>query len=147
MNNTIPWISHYRNQWMKCLIFDSIVILGKNGLRSFKDEMFENSVVIVVTKDATIRARYVNFGNYFFFDDPDQAYDFAKKLKKKIYICGGKSIFEHFYQKYRKEITKFHLTSIKRNFPFDVAFNLPFMLYESESTFLKDDTEIKTFEV
>lgn len=75
---------------------DSIVIMGRKTLFSFKDKMpLKNRINIVFTTNDKLKKDYENVGNIYFIKEKSEIKDIVDRFpNKKIFVIGGASIYE-----------------------------------------------------
>lgn len=75
---------------------DSIVIMGRKTLFSFKDKMpLKNRINIVFTTNDELKKDYENVGNIYFIKEKSEIKDIVDRFPdKKIFVIGGASIYE-----------------------------------------------------
>ena len=75
---------------------DSIVIMGRKTLFSFKDKMpLKNRINIVFTANDSLKNEYVNAKDIYFVKTIDDLNKVLDKYKnKKVFVIGGASIYE-----------------------------------------------------
>ena len=75
---------------------DSVVIMGRKTLFSFKDRMpLKNRINVVFTTNESLRSEYVNVDNIYFVKNIDALNKVLNKYNnKKVFVIGGASIYE-----------------------------------------------------
>lgn len=75
---------------------DSVVIMGRKTLFSFKDRMpLKNRINIVFTKNDSLKNEYVNVNDIYFVKTIDDLNEVLDKYKnKKVFVIGGATIYE-----------------------------------------------------
>lgn len=94
--NGLPWNIPKDLSLFKHLTENNIVIMGNKTFKSIGKPLI-NRINIVLTKTNGLN----NKENLFFFNNYSKAIEFAlefqNKLNKKIFIIGGKQIYEIFF--------------------------------------------------
>lgn len=116
--NGLPWNIPKDLSLFKHLTENNIVIMGNKTFKSIGKPLI-NRINIVLTKTNGLN----NKENLFFFNNYSKAIEFAlefqNKLNKKIFIIGGKQIYEIFFPM----IDELHLSTIKGTYKGDTSFN------------------------
>lgn len=117
LNGSLPWsnikddLNLFRTRTM-----DSIMIVGRKTFQTIKDIKLSTRKIIVVGQD---------------YKSLEEAISEAHKeciiLPKKIFIIGGKSIYDQIFEKYNHLIDKIFLTHMKDDFVCDTFVNVDFI--------------------
>lgn len=115
--NRLPWNIPKDLNLFKQLTENNIVIMGNKTFKSIGKPLI-NRINIVLTNTNGLN----NKENLFFFNNYLKAIEFAlqfqNKLNKKIFIIGGKQIYEIFFPM----IDEIHLSIINGTFKGDTSF-------------------------
>lgn len=115
-NNTMPWSIPEDLNLFKEITTDNIVIMGRKTFQSIGKPL-PNRVNFVLSKNTNIFHKDIKI-----FNCPDNALKealFLQKItNKKIFIIGGKTIYEHFLPL----VSEFHFSYIKGTFSGDTFF-------------------------
>ena len=115
-NNSMPWNIPEDLKLFKEITKDNIVIMGRKTFDSIGKPL-PNRINIVITKNENFTFKGVDV-----FNCPEEALLKAimlqKELNKKIFIIGGKTIYEYFLS----QIDEFHISYIKGSYTGDTNF-------------------------
>lgn len=80
---------------------DSVVIMGRKTLYSFKDKKpLKNRINIVFTNNDKLKDEYKDFDNIYFIKDEKELNDILKKYSdKKVFVIGGAKIYSDLIDK------------------------------------------------
>ena len=80
---------------------DSVVVMGRKTLFSFKNKMpLKNRINIVFTNNDTIKNDYKNVDNIYFIKSEKELDDMLLNYKdKKVFLIGGEKIYNEFIDK------------------------------------------------
>ncbi|MBO6119743.1 MAG: dihydrofolate reductase [Lachnospiraceae bacterium] len=80
---------------------DSIVVMGRKTLFSFKDKApLKNRINIVFTRNDELKNEYKQFDNIFFVKNEDELNEIIEKYKdKKVFLIGGAKIYNDLIDK------------------------------------------------
>ncbi|MGL4358770.1 dihydrofolate reductase [Cetobacterium sp.] len=115
-NNYMPWDIPEDLKKFKEVTTDNIIIMGRKTFQSI-GRALPNRINLVLTKDKNFSSDNVDV-----FHSPDEAlrkaFSLQKELNKKIFIIGGKTIYEYFLP----QINELHISHIKGSFFGDTHF-------------------------
>ena len=82
-------------QFFKNNTKDSVVVMGRKTLFSFKDKKpLKNRINIVFTNNESLKEEYKDFDNIFFIKNNDELDELLKKYSdKKVFLIGGAKIY------------------------------------------------------
>ena len=80
---------------------DSVVVMGRKTLFSFKDKKpLKNRINIVFTNNDELKNDYKDYNNIFFIKNEDELDSLIKKYKdKKVFLIGGAKIYNDLIDK------------------------------------------------
>lgn len=80
---------------------DSIVVMGRKTLFSFKDKKpLKNRINIVFTHNKNLKDEYKDFDNIFFIESENELDELLKKyIDKKVFLIGGAKIYNDLIDK------------------------------------------------
>ena len=99
---------------------DSIVVMGRKTLFSFKDKApLKNRINIVFTNNKNLKNDYTNFDNIFFVNSKDELYNIINNYHNKdVFLIGGAKIYNDLID----ECDKAYITRLNKTFDADTFF-------------------------
>ena len=99
---------------------DSIVIMGRKTLFSFKDKApLKNRINIVFTNNECLKDNYKDYDNIFFIKSEKELDELITKYKdKEVFVIGGAKIYNNLIDK----CDKIYLTRVDKEFEADTFF-------------------------
>ena len=99
---------------------DSIVVMGRKTLFSFKDKApLKNRINIVFSNNKNLKNDYTNFDNIFFVNSKDELYNIINNYHNKdVFLIGGAKIYNDLID----ECDKAYITRLNKTFDADTFF-------------------------
>ncbi|WP_047394131.1 dihydrofolate reductase [Cetobacterium sp. ZOR0034] len=115
-NNYMPWNIPEDLKLFKEITTNNIVIMGRKTFESI-GKALPDRINIVLTNNTNFTSNNIEV-----FNSPDKALEKAKhlqtQLNKKIFVIGGKSIYEYFFP----QVEELHISHIKGDYSGDTHF-------------------------
>lgn len=124
---------------------DSIVVMGRKTLFSFKDKTpLKNRINIVFTTNTELANDYKMYDNIFFVKTKEEMWDIIKKYPdKKSFLIGGAKIYNDLIT----ECDTAYITRLDKSFPADSYFpdleKNGFKIIKESETFAHEDIHYK----
>ena len=99
---------------------DSVVIMGRKTLFSFKDKApLKNRINIVFTSNINLQENYKDYDNIFFIKTKKELDNLLKNYKnKKVFLIGGAKVYSDLID----ECDRAYITKLDKEFDADVFF-------------------------
>ena len=116
----IPWYIKEDFELFKKFTTDNVVIMGRKTFLSLPEKFrpLPNRINIVISKNLDFEIEK-NYKNFFVFNDLKNAIEFSKKkFDKKIFLIGGKRIYEEGLN----YCSRLYLSFVKKEYAGDTYF-------------------------
>tara|TARA_Y200000002_G_scaffold325226_1_gene287229 strand:+ start:56 stop:568 length:513 start_codon:yes stop_codon:yes gene_type:complete len=130
-NNDIPWTLKNDLQRFKKLTNQQIIVMGRKTYESLPVRPLKNRINVVVTNNPD---KYENQENLFFVNLNDSLSllkTIQEKTEKKIFIIGGTTIYEYFFQ----YCTHFYITEVWLECEGNVFFPFNLQLFKDKTKY------------